>query len=246
MVGNRGGLVSAQGRRAPDGDLGPQSFVRAFPKPERSKGGTGQRKASPVRRVNDDEASEQFKVAVSAMPCIRAGVFDHECHGEMQAMHVVAKQILKRKGLDALLWDIPNGVNGCKQAHTRHDNKVDRIPRTWLPAAAFLWALDYGLAADLERHWPGGPTKAALAKLAARYSRPCDLCGNEAGSAFRVIPNGVYTPSNLVSVGPSCKTLLAAKDQVARFKLLAIVHQDDTQAAYLLDDALAIYDKDVA
>lgn len=228
----------------PYGDL--TAFNGTHFKPERSKGGTGQRKANPVRHVNDGEASEAFKVAVSQMPCIRAGVFDHECDGPMQAMHVVPKQTLKRRGLEHLLWEIANGVNGCKRAHTRHDGKVDLIPRTWLPFEAFQFARRHSLVDAVHRHWPKGPTKAGIAKLAARYSRPCDLCLNEPGSAFRVIPNGVYTPSNLVSVGSVCRAALAAKDQVARFKLLAVVHHDDRQGAYLLEDALAIYDVEAA
>jgi hypothetical protein len=101
-------------------------------------------------------ARELFKTAVCSQPCIGSLILGHECVGPLQAMHVVPKQTLKRRGLRHLLWDPVNGVCGCRRIHTRHDGKVELIPRELLPARCVRWAADHDVLDALERHWPAG------------------------------------------------------------------------------------------
>jgi hypothetical protein len=112
-------------------------------------------------------AREEFKLTVCAEPCIGAAMIGHECDGPLQAMHVVPKQTLKRRGLRHLLWDATNGVCGCYAIHRRHDSKVELIPRELLPARCVGWARAHGVLDALERHWPAG---SAFTENAAEWS----------------------------------------------------------------------------
>jgi hypothetical protein len=112
------------------------------PKPRRS-----QRRPDPL-------ATERFKQVVSRGPCIALGLPGHVCEGPLQAMHIVPRQTLRRRGLEDLEWDPDNGVNGCYRAHRRHDLAVEKIPRSLLPPSAIDWAARHGLLDALERHWP--------------------------------------------------------------------------------------------
>lgn len=105
----------------------------------------------------DVSARENFKVVVCSEPCIGTEIPGHVCDGPLQAMHVVPKQTLKRRGLRHLLWDPANGIAGCERIHTRHDLGVEKIPRALLPAACLVWAGEHGVLDSLERHWPGSP-----------------------------------------------------------------------------------------
>jgi hypothetical protein len=89
---------------------------------------------------------------VKASP--HAEIPDHVCDGPLQAMHVVPKQTLKRRGLRHLLWDPVNGIAGCYRIHRRHDLKVELIPRSLLPARCLEWARTHHVVDALERHWP--------------------------------------------------------------------------------------------
>jgi hypothetical protein len=119
-------------------------------------------RAKPRRRgvvgkrptVAEVEAREAFKLTVCAEPCIGSDIPEHVCDGPLQAMHVVPKQTLKRRGLRHLLWDPVNGIPGCYRIHRRHDLKVELIPRSLLPARCLEWARTNGVADALERHWP--------------------------------------------------------------------------------------------
>jgi hypothetical protein len=100
------------------------------------------------------EARELFKVTVCGEPCIGRLIDGHVCDGPLQAMHVVPKQTLKRRGLRHLVWDPLNGIAGCYRIHRRHDNKTELIDRALLPARCIEWAREHGLMDALERHWP--------------------------------------------------------------------------------------------
>lgn len=102
-------------------------------------------------------ARERFKREVCSQPCIGRRIPGHECDGPLQAMHVVSKHTLKRRGLRRHLWDIENGVPGCYRLHRRHDLAVEKIPRALLPERCIEWAARLGVLDSLERHWPGTP-----------------------------------------------------------------------------------------
>jgi hypothetical protein len=124
-----------------------KAFV-ARPKPRR-RGRTGSRPTTV-----EVEARELFKVTVCSEPCIGKGIPGHVCDGPLQAMHVVPKQTLKRRGLRHLLWDAANGVSGCYAIHRRHDNKTELIPRELLPERCVEWARAHHVDDALDRHWP--------------------------------------------------------------------------------------------
>lgn len=120
--------------------------ARAKPRP-RSKAG---------RRPSASEiaARAEFKVTVCSEPCIGRLIPGHVCDGPLQAMHVVPKQTLKRRGLRHLVWDAANGIAGCYAIHRRHDNKTEQIDRALLPARCIEWARTHNVLDALERHWP--------------------------------------------------------------------------------------------
>jgi len=101
-------------------------------------------------------ARAAFKETVCAGPCIGVGIPGHACEPPLQAMHVVPKQTLKRRGLRHLLWCPENGVCGCYRIHRRHDNKIELIPRELLPERCIDFAVEHGLVDALDRHWPCG------------------------------------------------------------------------------------------
>lgn len=126
-------------------DWKPTKTVRD-PKPLKST----KRRASK----SDRAAAELFKQIMDAEPCIGEQIPGHECEFPMQAMHVVPKQTLRRRGLGHLVFDPLNAVNGCYRIHRRHDNRIELIPRHLLPARCFAWAEAHNLTAELERAWP--------------------------------------------------------------------------------------------
>lgn len=102
----------------------------------------------------DRSVTELFKETVCSEPCIGAVIPGHVCELPLQAMHVVPKQTLKRRGLRHLVYDPINGVCGCYSIHRRHDLAVEKIPRGLLPARCIEWARSHNVLDALERHWP--------------------------------------------------------------------------------------------
>ncbi len=80
--------------------------------------------------------------------------WDKPCDGPIQAAHVISKQALKRRGLQAFLWDVRNGVAACYQHHRRSDSGHARFPREMLPAAAEEFARELDLDWWLDRFYP--------------------------------------------------------------------------------------------
>lgn len=58
----------------------------------------------------------------------------------IQGHHVIPKQVLKRTGLSAFLWDVRNGIGLCAYHHERHERQREPVPFDLLPAAAFEFA----------------------------------------------------------------------------------------------------------
>jgi hypothetical protein len=121
-------------------------LARAKPRPKSKRG--------PAPTPADKSAREAFKLAVCSEPCIGRRIAGHVCEAPLQAMHVVSKQTLKRRGLRHLLWDPVNGVAGCYRIHRRHDQAVEKIPRELLPQRCIDWARTHDVFDSLERHWP--------------------------------------------------------------------------------------------
>lgn len=83
--------------------------------------------------------------------CIVCGDRQH-----IEGHHVVPQQVLRREGLDHLLWDPANGVPVCDEpapnrCHTRHELAVARIPKDRLPEAAVRFAAAIGQSHSIDR-----------------------------------------------------------------------------------------------
>lgn len=79
------------------------------------------------------------------------GGLQRVCDGPIQGHHVVEKQTLKRRGLTDFLWDLRNHLGVCERAHRRHTARVEKIPRSCLPAAAEEFAVEHELSHVLDR-----------------------------------------------------------------------------------------------
>ncbi len=142
--------------------LGDLTVCRPDPKPAPSPGGIGKKKPGGTRSQSrapgdytpDTVAAGIFKEVVCSESCIGAQIPGHVCDGPLQAMHVVPKATLKKRRLWHLMYDPSNGIPGCYEIHRRHDNKVELIPRSLLPARCIRWANEHGVLDALERHWP--------------------------------------------------------------------------------------------
>lgn len=215
------------------GDLA-RSDVTPCWKPERTR--------KPARRTPDDvAASAAFKATVSQQPCIADGVPGHECETPMQAMHVISQQTLRKRGLEHLLWEPDNGVNGCYRVHRRHDLCVEKIPWTWLPYEATRWATRHGLIDSLHRHWPNGPSKREVIRLTDKFTGLCVLCQMEDGTPFKIVPTGSFTTNNLLCVGVLCRELVRRRKPAAHRAILELVHADDARYTLVGDDAAVLY-----
>lgn len=115
----------------------------------------------PVDRIR----AEHWHATVTAGPCVmcrafpvgravlaarRPDVLRREGH------HILARQWLRKLGLDALVWDVDNGLCLCRYHHGRHELFVQRVPRRLLPARAEAFALMHGLLWLLDRDYPPG------------------------------------------------------------------------------------------
>lgn len=132
------------------------ALSRSTPVEQRAPLKRGRRAAAPKN------ATELFKTTVCAAPCIGLKVPGHVCEAPLQAMHVVPKRTLRRRGLGHLVYDPENGVAGCYRIHRRHDLAVEKIPRRLLPDRCVRWAERHGVIDALERHWPDDDLRRGL------------------------------------------------------------------------------------
>jgi len=65
----------------------------------------------------------------------------------------VTQQALRKRGLDAFLWDTRNKVDVCERAHAAHHNRSRPIPAELLPDSVWAFAADLGLVWYLERYY---------------------------------------------------------------------------------------------
>ncbi len=87
-------------------------------------------------------------------PCVVCPHEGGKCAGPVQGHHVVAKELLKKRGLIGHLMDLRNRLSVCERRHAQHTNKFKPIPREVLPASAFEFADEFGLGWYLTKHYP--------------------------------------------------------------------------------------------
>lgn len=72
-----------------------------------------------------------------------------------QAHHAIRQQVLRRLGLERLLWEPGNAVATCEEpCHRRHTSRQRRIARSALPARVLEFVGAHGLEVELEREYP--------------------------------------------------------------------------------------------
>lgn len=95
-------------------------------------------------------ARERFIEAVLATAylyetgCWFAHVIGHKCDGPIDPCHVIDKQGLKIVGRhleqpEIMVFDPRNGVPGCREIHTRFDNRLVRVYQDELPDSVFIF-----------------------------------------------------------------------------------------------------------
>lgn len=130
------------------------------------------RRGRKAESAADRRAREAWTLEiVSRFCCELQALFDHDCDGPMDACHVIDKQFLKqmpKKERDAIggplfysdeellpiVWDVRNGLSGCRAGHTRFDRPPRPVTYAQLPPAVIEFAMDYGIEHRLEEMYP--------------------------------------------------------------------------------------------
>lgn len=78
-------------------------------------------------------------------------------------MHMLPKQTLKQQAklrgmaeqerID-FVWDVRNGLPGCRMMHTRMDNRMLRVYQTQLPDSVIQFAEEHDLVWLLDNRYP--------------------------------------------------------------------------------------------
>jgi hypothetical protein len=91
---------------------------------------------------------EQFYEAVLATAylyeegCWFSKPVKHKCDGPVDPCHIIDKQGLKVVP-EALVWDVRNGVPGCRAIHSRFDGHMIRVYQDDLPDSVFMFITDW-------------------------------------------------------------------------------------------------------
>ena len=95
--------------------------------------------------------------------CWGREIITHRCDGPKDPMHFIPKQFLKREAnllpineRVALVWDVRNGMPGCRWFHNRMDLGLLRVYRGQLPAEVVEFATEHDLLWKLDKHFPEG------------------------------------------------------------------------------------------
>ncbi len=72
----------------------------------------------------------------------------------MEAHHLLPKRDLKAHNLEEHLWDEANAIALCRYHHSRHETYRERLPRAFVPPAAFEFAETLGLGWLIDREYP--------------------------------------------------------------------------------------------
>lgn len=76
--------------------------------------------------------------------CWFSSVIPHKCDGPVDPCHVIDKQGLKVVGRnlqrpEAMVYDVRNGLPGCRLIHARFDNSFIRVYQDDLPRSVFMF-----------------------------------------------------------------------------------------------------------
>lgn len=118
------------------------------------------RKPKPAMTAKERQRAYDWRVAAVVDGCVMCAKFSTaDVHASRRpdlfcilAHHVLPKQALKQEHLHAFLWDKRNGMGLCEYHHTRHHNRIERVPRTLVTAATveFAYELELGWLLDME------------------------------------------------------------------------------------------------
>ena len=80
--------------------------------------------------------------------CWFSRVISHKCEGPIDPCHIIDKQGLKVVGRklkkpEAMIYDVRNGVPGCRAIHNRFDQHLIRIYQDDLPRCIGLFISDW-------------------------------------------------------------------------------------------------------
>src|SRR5438034_9821977 len=93
------------------------------------------------------------------MTCWLARFSDKPCQGRMDPVHLISKQVLKRKfGGVFDVWDHRIVVRACRYHHGQMDNYRLSVPREALPEALEAMCAELGVGWWLDRRY--GPQTA--------------------------------------------------------------------------------------
>lgn len=137
------------------------------PKPVRQK----RKRPSASARLLAAGAATEWHDKTVAFGCKVCRWLGRECEGVVQAHHVLRSQFIRDyieeqvllgrlsrlecEHLErTLLWDLRNGLAVCYRTHRRHHNRIEPIPRQFVPQAAWEFAEEIGLARRLEADYP--------------------------------------------------------------------------------------------
>lgn len=117
------------------------------------------RRRNTARAAQAAGEAAAFRAAILGHRCIVCGRSQDEAyvatgHGH-EAHHGVRKEVLKRLGLEHLLWEPGNALPLCEEpCHRRHTRRYRRVLRSELPDAFVAWCRANGLLVALEREYP--------------------------------------------------------------------------------------------
>lgn len=96
----------------------------------------------------------KIRVQVRDQWCLMHKRGSTDCELPLQGAHIISQHHLKKRGLQAHLWDDRNGMLLCVRHHTRHDNWLERVPREQLPEGITGYCHELGITNLLDRQYP--------------------------------------------------------------------------------------------
>jgi hypothetical protein len=118
-----------------------------------------QRRRREARARQRAAEGRAFRLAIVGRVCIVCGrdewdAFAATGHGH-QSHHGIRQQVLRRLGVDALMFAPRLAICVCEEpCHRQHTTRKRRILRAELPADFVRWCEENGLVRELEREYP--------------------------------------------------------------------------------------------
>jgi predicted HNH restriction endonuclease len=99
-----------------------------------------------------------FRAAIKGKVCVICGRSERESYAATgfghQAHHGLSQQLLRRLGLQELLWAPQLAVCVCVSCHAAHTSRKARIARERLPEPLTAFCREHGLERWLELEYP--------------------------------------------------------------------------------------------